>query len=246
MANKLYEEESIRDIANKIRLVTNQYSKRFTVARMANAIQDVFDIGYERGELIGANNGYAEGLVDGAGKVKTDEARTEDDIGLSVSEISVGITIPSGYYADTIEKVLDVQNGDLDPITDAAYDEGLEVGYQNGYNDGINAGGGGGSPSTVWEITSKPSLTGLPTSSSAAIEVSFTSNGIDFNGIYGDSSLGLYYCKADGSTQNVYAPKMGIWVNSAYKTIATHGEINNSTLFTWLQTNATLLSIGSE
>ena len=139
MAKKLYDEENIKLIANKIRLVTGQHSKKFTVARMPNAIQDVYDSGYEQGELIGSNNGYADGLVDGAEKVKKDEGKTSDAIRFSVDETSVGVSIPSGYYASAIERVLDAESGELDPIIDKAYGEGKNAGYQAGYE----AGGGG-------------------------------------------------------------------------------------------------------
>lgn len=95
---------------------------------------------YDEGQVEGYSNGYNVGLADGVDKVKTEEARTSSDVTHSVSTIAATVTIPSGYYAKEVKRVLDVQDGDLDPIVDAAYDEGAEVGYNNGYNQGSAVG----------------------------------------------------------------------------------------------------------
>ncbi len=62
---------------------------------------------------------YDEGLADGAKKVKTEEARTSDDLFTDYDNYAV--TIPSGYYAEGIVY-------GVDGIYDAGYDEGLAVG----------------------------------------------------------------------------------------------------------------------
>jgi hypothetical protein len=278
MANKLYEEESIRAIANEIRYFEPRLvNNAFTVAEMPRAIESVADYHYEKGEYEGRNKGLAEG----AEKLKTEEAKTIDDVAINFNAENITVTaiVPSGYYADNVAKEIDA-----DPIYDRGIDDGVnnvkigeartnadilvdvqasrinvpsgyyantedidasliwDNGYEVGYDKGLNEGGGGSNvdPTTVWQIIDKPDVSTLSNSSSTAIEVSFTSNGIDFNGMYGDSSSGLYYRKADGSTQNVYAPKMGIWVNSAYKTITVHEQ--NEDLFAWLEVNAELIS----
>jgi flagellar biosynthesis/type III secretory pathway protein FliH len=106
--------------------------------------KDGWGVGYYEGYDIGTNDGYDmgydEGYDAGMAKVKTDEARTSSDVTHSVSKIAATITIPSGYYAEEVKKVLDVQDGDLDPIVDAAYDEGAEAGYNYGYDLGFATG----------------------------------------------------------------------------------------------------------
>jgi hypothetical protein len=131
MANKLYDEESIRAIADAIRQSAPGLAgnRTFTVEQMADAIthevcDERFDYGYDIGYDRGAEH------------LKAEEARTSSDVTHSVTKIAATVTIPSGYYAKEVKRVLDVQDGDLDPITDAAYDEGLEVGYARGYEEG--------------------------------------------------------------------------------------------------------------
>lgn len=86
-----------------------------------------YNAGYSKGETDGYTGGYTTGynigLTDGAEKLKTDEARTSDNVTYSVNNASVTVTIESGYYAENTEKV--IEGDDLDPITDRAYDEGL-------------------------------------------------------------------------------------------------------------------------
>jgi hypothetical protein len=143
MAKKLYEETNIANIANQIRRTTGQYAKKFTVARMANAIQDVYDIGYENGELKGSNEGYEAGLVAGAEKVKTEEARDNRNIAYDVYSKEVEVNVEAGYYPQEAVVKVDVTS---------VYDEGHTEGYNEGYDDGIAAGGGGGNNEELEEM----------------------------------------------------------------------------------------------
>ena len=63
------------------------------------------------------DEGYSDGLVDGAEKVKTEEARTVLDLELDVSKVS--ITVPKGYYANT-------ESLNVDPFYDKGYDDGVD------------------------------------------------------------------------------------------------------------------------
>lgn len=134
MANKLYEESSIEAIAEKIRqFSTYNKNRTYVVGQMAQGVQDACQDQYQRG----LDSGFTDGELSGANKVKTEEARSEANVTHSVSKTSATVTIPSGYYAEEVKKVLNVQDGDLDLIVDTAYDDGLEAGYNNGYDSGF-------------------------------------------------------------------------------------------------------------
>lgn len=143
MAKKLYEETNIANIANQIRNTTGQYAKNFTVARMANAVKDVYDIGYENGELKGSNEGYEAGLVDGAEKVKTEEARDNRNIAYDVYSKEVEVNVEAGYYPQEAVVKVDVTS---------VYNEGYNKGYSDGYDDGLADGGGGGGDPLLEEM----------------------------------------------------------------------------------------------
>lgn len=136
MAKKLYEEENVREIAKTIRDLTGDSETKYKLVNMPQGMSNVFAAGH--------TEGYGKGLNDGAEKLKQDEARTEEDIGSTVTETSVGITVASGYYAEETVIELDVQRGDLDPIVDAA--------YERGYSEGLSAGGGGGNNEELEEM----------------------------------------------------------------------------------------------
>lgn len=270
MAKKLYEESNIARIANQIRRVTGQYSKRFTVPRMSDAVQDVYDIGYENGELKGSNEGYAAGLVDGAEKVKTEEARTSDDIMLSsdVASFTASVTIPSGYYAEDVTKTRDLETEFYDPAFDEGfsegysmgyddgkndgydigYSEGYDEGYNEGYSDGSLAGGGGGDepydPTTVWLLNDV--LVNISSDiSGTTINVPFVSAGEEFVKIV-HTTLVMNYYRSDGTIASAWSSRSG-WRSEDYKTIAFPDpleDIMDSTLELWLDTNATLISGG--
>lgn len=139
MANKLYEEESIRAIADAIRASAPGLAgnRTFKVEEMADAISyNVCDEQYENGNRAG----YDRGLTQGIEKVKTEEAKDNSKVRLTfnVPNTSVVVTAPSGYYADGINKEIDA-----DPIYDKGFDEGWQEGYAEGYNNGKAEGGGG-------------------------------------------------------------------------------------------------------
>lgn len=250
MAKKLYEEENVREIANTIRDLTGDSETKYKLVNMPQGMSNVFAAGHKEG--------YDIGLDEGADKLKRDEARTVDAITYSVSTSDVTITVPSGYYANTENKVLD----ELDTLKNAEYDAGLEdgynrgfadgdrEGYNNGYLDGYDDGyevgfeagsaGGVADPTTVWEIIEKPDLTDLPTSADP-INVNFNSAGIDFVGIYKTTGLGgrLIYKKESGTTNVLQG---NVWVNFAYRTITIVESITDDRLLSWLQNNAILIS----
>lgn len=132
MAEYLIQGETLEAIADVIRDLTEAPDEKYDPVNMPQGIVNVFAAGH--------TEGYGKGLNDGAEKLKQDEARTEEDIGSTVTETSVGITVASGYYAEETVVELDVQRGDLDPIVDAVYDRG----YSDGYDKGLSEGGGGG------------------------------------------------------------------------------------------------------
>lgn len=67
MANKLYEEEDIRAIAEEIRQNDPRLdNSTFTVAEMPRAIESVADYQYEAGEYAGYQSGYSAGLAEGS------------------------------------------------------------------------------------------------------------------------------------------------------------------------------------
>lgn len=116
MGNKLYEEDSIKNIANAIRqhAPVQVGSRSFYVSQMATFVGSV----------------ASENRYKGKEELKTEEARTEENVTHSVSKTAATVTIPSGYYAEEVKKVLNVQDGDLDLIVDTAYDDGLEAGIE--------------------------------------------------------------------------------------------------------------------
>lgn len=133
MANKLYEENSIADIAEKIRLFSNNKSKTYTVSQMANGVEGACQDQYE--------NGRDSGFDAGREYVKTTEARTASDVytPVEVDARSVEVTVTQGYYATEVVKNVDVQD---------VYDAGHTEGYTEGYEEGLAAGGGGGDGSS--------------------------------------------------------------------------------------------------
>ena len=97
-------------------------------------------------------------------------------------------------------------------------------------------------PPTVWEINEIPDLEGIPTNSTSQFQISFTSNGTDYVGMYRDRiSGGFYYTTPTAHV--VYSTSNG-WSDEAYRTITIHEEITDENLLAWLQTNATLISSG--
>lgn len=66
MAKRLYEEESIRAIAAKIRyLVPSLYRRKFTVAEIPDGIERVYKEGKNTGKTEGYREGYNEGYLNG-------------------------------------------------------------------------------------------------------------------------------------------------------------------------------------
>ena len=65
MAKRLYEEESVRAIAAKIRsLVPSLYKRKFTVSEIPDGVERV----YKEGETVGKAEGYREGYNEGYNK----------------------------------------------------------------------------------------------------------------------------------------------------------------------------------
>ena len=137
MANKLYEENSIKAIADTIRQLASNKNRTYTVGQMPNAIVNACQYQYE--------NGQAAGFGEGKAYVKTTEARTGANITecVDVDSRSVDVDIESGYYATGVIRTIDVQ-----PVYDAGYNEGYNDGHSDGYDDGLAGGGGGGGGST--------------------------------------------------------------------------------------------------
>lgn len=74
----------------------------------------------------GYHEGYKKGLTQGAEKVKTEEARTADDLEFErLGTYDLGLTVPSGYYGDGVTKIIDVE-----PYYDEGYDKGLAEGIE--------------------------------------------------------------------------------------------------------------------
>ena len=158
MAKLLYEEERIRNIAQKIKqYVPYLRIDRFTTKEMADGVEHVHEAGkargraegyddgrsegynigytngcetgYSQGSTDGYTGGYEAGKVDGAENLKTEEARTAADLEVErVSQYDLEITVPSGYYAKDTNKLIDVA---------LYYAEGQIAGYNNGYNVGF-------------------------------------------------------------------------------------------------------------
>lgn len=151
MANKLYEEESIRAIANTLRQNDPRISNgTFTVGEMPRAIESVVDYQYEAGDQAGYsrgyNNGHTVGLTEGAEKVKTEEARDDNDIYTIVEadNKNVEVTVTGGYYSQET-----VRNVNVESVYEAGHTEGYNEGYEEGLADG---GGGSGGNSEVDEM----------------------------------------------------------------------------------------------
>ena len=66
---------------------------------------------------------YTEGVAAGKEAIKTEEARTESDVTVIVSQDAVDVTIPSGYYGNSV-----VLSPNVDPIYDAGFEAGLAEG----------------------------------------------------------------------------------------------------------------------
>lgn len=283
MANKLYEEESIRAIADAIRQSAPGLAgnRTFKVEEMADAISyNVCDELYDKG--------YREGYDRGVEKVKTEEAKDNSNVAINfnVPNTSVVVTAPSGYYADGINKEIDA-----DPIYDKGFDEGVETvkteearteeeveteldiqgrtvyitfphgyyadtvnstfdasplydsGWEDGYDEGLTQGGGSVDTTTVWELNALPDVKSLPNT-----DIFFASNEMKFsqiNKIYIAGTPNKQSIRYVGSsTQTVYTVSSG-WSNQAYRTITIHEEITDENFLAWLQTNATLISGGS-
>ena len=103
---------------------------------------------------------------------------------------------------------------------------------------------------TTWIINNSPDV--QVTMSEETYNITFTSNnstfvrlGIvyDIGSDMGDGPLnqGLNYYYDSYSSDKVYNSRTNIWNNDAYKTIEITGgeDVTNSTLISWLQTNAT-------
>lgn len=162
MAKLLYEEERIKNIADKIKqFVPYLRIDRFTTKEMADGVEHVheagkargraegyddgrsegYNIGYtngcEKGYSDGHDKGYQSGLADGTKAVKEGESRSESDIIIDGDSF----TVPSGYYALTAEKHINI-----DPFYDAGYIDGYVRGkaesstYEDGYRDGLTDG----------------------------------------------------------------------------------------------------------
>lgn len=136
MAKKLYEEENVREIANTIRDLTGDSETKYKLVNMPQGLSNVFAAGH--------TEGYGTGLNDGANKLKQDEARTVADVKYTVTTTDVTITVPSGYYANTENKVLDELDSLKDAQYDTGYDDGYNDGYADGYDEGLSEGSGGG------------------------------------------------------------------------------------------------------
>lgn len=120
MAKKLYEEEKIRAIAERIRLHTGE-DNLMTTAQMPEGVNSVY--------MVGNADGYDTGYFDGEDSVKTNEARTADNIsGEEALRDTIEITVDAGYYATDTKKQLDVS---------FAY----YYGWDDGWNEGANSGG---------------------------------------------------------------------------------------------------------
>lgn len=149
MANKLYEENSIRAIADRLRRFA-PYST-YTVSQMADGVEGACQAQYE----MGRDSGFAEGELSGVNKVKTEEARTGADV-VTIVEVpnrNVEVSVTGGYYANET-----VVNVDVQPVYYDGYNLGYDDGHSDGYDDGFAAGvesgggGGGGESSDVDEM----------------------------------------------------------------------------------------------
>ena len=141
MAKKLYEEEKIRAIAERIKKFSGDDTP-MTTAQMPDGVSLV--------RMASFASGFDEGKV----HVKTNEARTADDIiGTPSTQTELEISVKAGYYAADTNKYFDVSFS-----YNEGYDEGKSDGYGDGYDDGYDAGyeagaasGGGGDYDEVWQ-----------------------------------------------------------------------------------------------
>ena len=147
MANKLYEENSIRAIADRLRRFA-PYST-YTVSQMADGVEGACQAQYESGR----DAGFAEGELSGVNKVKTEEARTGADV-VTIVEVpnrNVEVSVTGGYYANET-----VVNVDVQPVYYAGYNLGYDDGHSDGYDDGfaagVESGGGGGTDPLLEEM----------------------------------------------------------------------------------------------
>jgi flagellar biosynthesis/type III secretory pathway protein FliH len=77
MAKRLYEEEYIGAIANKIRsLVPSLNRRKFTTAQMPDGIQRVYEEGQAKGQNEGYKSGYSKGYRQGYSSGNTDGHNT--------------------------------------------------------------------------------------------------------------------------------------------------------------------------
>lgn len=136
MAKKLYEEEKIRAIAERIRLHTGE-DNLMTTAQMPEGVNSVY--------MVGNADGYDTGYFDGEDSVKTNEARTADNIsGEEALRDVIEITVDAGYYTADTKKQLDVSfayyygwdDGWNEASNFGGYAEGFDDGYAEGYADG--------------------------------------------------------------------------------------------------------------
>ena len=239
MANKLYEESSIEAIAEKIRqFSTYNKNRTYVVGQMAQGVQDACQDQYEKG----LDLGFTDGELSGVNKVKTEEARTGDDV-VTIVEVlnrNVEVTVDAGYYSQETVVNVDVQN---------VYDEGHTEGYNEGYNDGL-ADGGSSDHTTVWRINDVPDVSDLPVLPTEAYKCSFTSNNTSYTGIFGmyfdtiPTKIALRYVIEGLSYVTVWTKSSG-WANEEYKTITIHEEITDEGLLDWLNENATIVSSSS-
>ena len=91
---------------------------------------------------------------------------------------------------------------------------------------------------TVWRINDAPVVTGSGVS--VDIYATFISNGEEFVRI-NNAVLSLKYYRTDGTFVEVWTNRNG-WNNIEYKDITIQDEITDDILFTWLDTNAFILS----
>ena len=124
--------ENVGVIGNTVTIPAGHYDvaieKEFSTDTFYNAGYSAgYSEGYSEGHTAGYANGYSAGLVDGAEKLKTDEARTVTDFVFERgAQFDLCLRVPSGYYAEDANKIIDIE---------PYYDEG----YEAGLNDGLTA-----------------------------------------------------------------------------------------------------------
>lgn len=138
MAKKLYEEEKIRAIAERIKKFSGDDTP-MTTAQMPDGVSLV--------RMASFASGYDEGQV----YVKTNEARTANDIiGTPSTQTELEISVKAGYYAADTNKYFDVSFS-YNEGYDEGKSDGYEEGYGDGYTDGEASGGGGGDYDEGWQ-----------------------------------------------------------------------------------------------